>query len=69
MGLGLVVVIPLFVMALIMGVESWWWRAVFAALVLVGWRFLGPAWVVVPVALIIGIWLKHRLYRVTGSKV
>lgn len=69
MGLGLVLVIPLFIMALIMGVESWVWRGVFAALALVAWRFLGPAWVAVPVAFIIGIWFKHRLYRVTGSKV
>ncbi len=67
--MALVLVIPLFIMALIMGVESWLWRAVFAAVVLVAWRFLGPAWVAVPVALILGIWLKHRLYRVTGSKV
>jgi len=67
--MALVLVIPLFIMALIMGLESWLWRAVFAAVVLAAWRFLGPAWVAVPVALIIGIWLKHRLYRVTGSKV
>ena len=67
--MALVLVIPLFITALIMGVDSWVWRIVFAAVVLVAWRFLGPAWVAVPVALIIGIWLKHRLYRVTGSKV
>ena len=67
--MALVLVIPLFIFALIMGVESWVWRVVFAAMALAAWRFLGPAWVAVPVALIIGIWLKHRLYRVTGSKV
>jgi hypothetical protein len=62
-------VIPLFIVALIMGVQSWLWRVVFAGLVLLAWRFLGPAWLAVPVGLIIGIWLKNRLYRVTGSKV
>jgi hypothetical protein len=67
--MALVLVIPLFIMALIMGVESWVWRVVFAAVALAAWRFLGPAWIAVPVSLTIGIWLKHRLYRVTGSKV
>ena len=67
--MALVLVIPLFIMALVMGVESWFWRVVFAAVALVAWRFLGPAWIAAPVSLIIGIWLKHRLYRVTGSKV
>ncbi len=67
--MALVLVIPLFIMALVMGVESWVWRVVFAAVALVAWRFLGPAWIGVPVSLTIGIWLKHRLYRVTGSKV
>ena len=67
--MALVLVIPLFIMALIMGVDSWVWRFVFAAAVVAAWRFLGPAWVAVPVVLIIGIWLKNRLYRVTGSKV
>jgi len=62
-------VIPLFIMALIMGVQSWLWRAVFATVVLVAWLFLGPAWIAVPVALILGIGLKNRLYRITGSKV
>jgi len=52
-----------------MGVQSWLWRVVFTALVVAAWRFLGPAWVAVPVAFIIGIWLKDRLYRITGSKV
>ncbi len=67
--MALVLVIPLFIMALIMGVETWVWRVVFAAVAVVAWRFLGPAWIAVPVSLTIGIWLKHRLYRVTGSKV
>jgi len=67
--MALVLVIPLFIMALVMGVESWFWRVVFAAVALVAWRFLGPAWIAVPVSLIIGIWLKHRLYRVTGSEI
>jgi hypothetical protein len=67
--MALVLVIPLFIISLIMGVESWLWRVVFAAAAVVAWRFLGPAWIAVPVALIIGIWLKHRLYRVSGSKV
>lgn len=67
--MALFLVIPLFIMALIMGVQSWLWRVVFAALVLVAWRFLGPAWIAVPVALILGIGLKNSLYRITGSKV
>ncbi len=67
--MALFLVIPLFIMALLMGVESWLWRVVFAALVVVAWRFLGPAWIAVPVALILGIGLKNRLYRITGSKV
>ncbi len=40
--MALFLVIPLFIMALIMGVQSWLWRVVFAALVLLAWRFLGP---------------------------
>jgi len=67
--MALLLVIPLFIMALIMGVDSWLWRVVFAAAALVAWRFLGPAWVAVPVALILGIALKNSLYRITGSKV
>ena len=67
--MALFLVIPLFIMALLMGVQTWLWRVVFVAFVLAAWRFLGPAWVAVPVALIIGIWLKHSLYRITGSKV
>jgi len=67
--MALFLVIPLFIMALIMGVQSWLWRAVFATGVLVAWLFLGPAWIAVPVALILGIGLKNRLYRITGSKV
>ena len=67
--MALILVIPLFIISLIMGVESWLWRVVFAAAAVAAWRFLGPAWIAVPVALIIGIWLRHRLYRVTGSKV
>ncbi len=67
--MALFLVIPLFIMALLMGVESWLWRVVFAALVVVARRFLGPAWIAVPVALILGIGLKNRLYRITGSKV
>jgi hypothetical protein len=67
--MALFLVIPLFIMALIMGVQSWLWRVVFAACALAAWRFLGPAWIAVPVILIIGIWLKNSLYRITGSKV
>ncbi len=67
--MALFLVIPLFIVSLFMGVQSWLWRVVFAALVVAAWRFLGPAWVAVPVAFIIGIWLKDRLYRITGSKV
>jgi len=67
--MALFLVIPLFIMALIMGVQSWLWRIVFATFVLVAWLFLGPAWIAVPVALILGIGLKNRLYRITGSKV
>ena len=62
-------VIPLFIMALVIGVDRWLWRIVFAAAVVLAWRFLGPAWIAVPVILLIGIWLKNSLYRVTGSKV
>ena len=65
----LFLVIPLFIMALIMGVQTWLWRIVFAACAVVAWTFMGPAWVAVPVALIIGIALKNSLYRITGSKV
>ncbi|HVH66398.1 MAG TPA: hypothetical protein VM716_00875 [Gemmatimonadales bacterium] len=67
--MALFIVVPLFIVALALGVQSWLWRILFAALALVAWRFLGPAWIAVPVFLTIGIWLRDRLYRITGSKV
>ena len=39
--MALFLVIPLFIMALIMGVQSWLWRVVFAALVLAAGDFSG----------------------------
>ena len=66
--MALFLVIPLFIMALILGVQSWLWRVMFVGLVVAAWRFLGPAWIAVPVALTIGIWLRSRLYGITGSK-
>jgi len=67
--MGLFLVVPMFIIALLMGVQTWLWRIVFSALVLLAWRFLGPAWVAVPVALIIAIALKNSLYKIGGSKV
>lgn len=65
----LFLVVPLFILALVMGVQTWLWRIVFSVLVLLAWSFLGPAWIAVPVALTLGIALRNSLYKIGGSKV
>jgi hypothetical protein len=67
--MALFLVIPLFIIALALGVQSWLWRIAFVALAVAAWGFLGPAWIAVPAILTVGIWLRNRLYRITGSKI
>ena len=67
--MGLFLVLPIFVIAVLMGVQSWVWKIVLIAVVLLSWKFLGPAWIAVAVALIIGIAIKGSLEKFSGSKV
>jgi hypothetical protein len=60
-------VVPIFVVSLALGVETWTWRIAFAIATIVAFRMMGPAWVAVPVVLIIGIGLKNSLDNLKGS--
>jgi hypothetical protein len=60
-------VLPIFVTSLALGVDTWRWRIIFAVATLLSMRFLGPAWVAVPVTLIVGIAFKNSLDGMRGS--
>lgn len=60
-------IVPIFATALIKGVKSQLWRAIFIALVGLAWYAWGPATVAVQVALIIGIALKNSLKEISGT--
>jgi len=62
-------VLPIFAVFIATGVESWRWRIIFSLSVLIALKFLGPAWVAVPVALIIGIAFRNSLDNIRGSSV
>ena len=62
-------ILPILIVALFTGVESWMWRGILLAVVLVALKFLGPAWIAVAVALIIGIAIKNSLSKIGGSKI
>jgi hypothetical protein len=59
-------ILPILAIALLTGVESWLWKGILAAAVLLSWRFLGPAWIAIAVVLIIGIGVKNSLPRVSN---
>ena len=68
MTMGLFIILPIFIVAVLVGVESWLWKIVLLAVVFTSWEFLGPAWIAVPVILIIGIAFKNSLSKIGGSK-
>ncbi len=59
-------ILPILAIALLTGVESWLWKGILAAAVLLAWQFLGPAWIAIAVVLIIGIGVKNSLPRVSN---
>lgn len=68
-GTMLLIVLPIFIVALLLGVDSWLWKGIFMAAVGCTWYFWGPLWITLAVVLTIGIAVKNSLYRITGSKI
>ena len=66
--MGFFIVLPIFIIAVLLGVESWVWKIVLLAIVIASWKFLGPAWIAVPVILIIGIAFKNSFSKIGGPK-
>ena len=60
-------VIPIFVVSIALGVDTWRWRIILVAATGLAFWFMGPAWVAVPVTFIIGIGFKNSLDGLRGS--
>jgi len=60
---------PVFIIAVLMGVESWLWKVVIFAITAASWYFFGPAYIAVVVLFIIGIAIKNSLSKISGSKI
>lgn len=67
--LFLFVVLPIFLVSLFTGVDTWLWRALLFAAVAVCWLWSGVLALVLAVGLVIGIAFKSSLHAVTGSPV
>lgn len=65
----LFVVLPIFLIAVFVGVESWLWKGILVAVVGGTWYFSAPVCIAVAVVLIIGIATKNSLSRISGSKI
>jgi hypothetical protein len=63
--MALIIVVPLFLVAIITGLTSWLWRAIWTGASVAAWFFLGPAWIAVPAFAIIGIAIKNSMPRVS----
>ncbi len=55
------IVLPIFLVAVLTGVQSWMWKAIITAVVAVTWFLWGPVSIAVAVAFILGIAVKNSL--------
>jgi hypothetical protein len=63
-----IVILPIFAVAVLTGVESWLWRIILIGVVAAAWYYWGPACIAAAVTIIIGIAFKNSFSKISGSK-
>lgn len=59
------IVLPIFLVAVLTGVQSWMWKSILIAAVGITWYVWGPVSIAVAVACILGMAVKNSLSKVS----
>ena len=61
-------ILAFFIVAVLLGVQSWPWKIILFVVFAATWYFYAPASIAVAVIVVIGIAFKNSLSKITSSK-